>query len=391
MVVDPRQILEILRRVARGKGFTPLHEPQFAGREWAYVKECIDTNWVSSAGSYVEQFETRLADVCGTKHAVALVNGTSALRICFVIGGAKSDEEIILPALTFVATATAAAYVGAVPHLADSEPETLGLDAAKLKAHLGRIAKSDGKSTVNHETGGRIAIIVPMHTFGHPYDTDAISSMAHAFGIPVIEDAAESVGSYYRGRSCGLLGLLSALSFNGNKILTSGSGGAILTNDENLTRRAKHLSTTAKFPHAWDFNHDEVGWNYRLPNINAALGVAQLKQMPGFVAAKRKLARKWQEAFAGIDGVSVFVPPTCAESGHWLTALILSPQSRHLRDDILALTNAAGVMTRPVWKLIHHLPVFENCPRMNLDAATDLAQSIINILSSAKHSFANAA
>ena len=385
MTLRPEQVLERLKRVVGTSGFTPLHEPRFAGHEWDYVKECIDTGWVSSAGSYVGRFEAKLAEICGTKHAVAMVNGTAALHLAFVVGGVKPGDEIIMPALTFVATANAAAHAGAIPHLADSDAATLGLDAAKLKDHLARIARRQDGAMINRETGRRIAAIVPMHTFGHPCDMDAICEVADAHGIPVIEDAAESLGSTYKGRPCGSFGLLSALSFNGNKIVTTGGGGAILTNDDAIAQRARHLSTTAKRAHAWSFDHDEVGWNYRLPNINAALGVAQLEQLPGFLAAKRELARLWQAAFAGLDGISVFVPPAFGNSNHWLTALILAPQNRLLRDGILTLTNASGVMTRPVWKLMHHLPAFADVPRMNLATAEDLEQRIINIPSSARH------
>ena len=390
MALTPANVLERLQSVVGNTDFTPLHEPRFAGREWDYLKECIDTGWVSSGGEYVEKFERKLAEACGTKHAVALVNGTAALHLAFVVGGVRPGDEIILPDLTFVATANAAAHAGAIPHLADSDALTLGLNAGKLKAHLGRIAKRDKDSTVNRETGRRMAAIVPMHTFGHPCDMDAISAVAEEFGIAVIEDAAESLGSQYKGRPCGSFGRLAALSFNGNKIVTTGGGGAILTDNEELARRAKHLSTTAKRAHAWAFDHDEVGWNYRLPNINAALGVAQLEQLPEFVAAKRELACSWQQAFEGLNGLSVFKPPAFAESNYWLNALILSPENRQLRDEILALTNSSRMVTRPVWKLIHHLPAFAGCPRMNLDIATDLEQRIINIPSSAKHGLTDA-
>ena len=361
-----------------------LHEPCFAGHEWTYVKDCIDTGWVSSAGKYVERFEQKLAEVCGTRHAVAVVNGTAALHLALLLFGVKPGEEVLVPAMTFVATANAVVHAGAIPHFADSEMKTLGLDAAKLKTHLEAIAIRRGGSVFNRETGRRLAAIVPMHTFGHPCDMDGLLAVAEEFGIPLLEDAAEALGSSYRGKPCGSFGLLAALSFNGNKIVTTGGGGAIVTDDPSVARRAKHLSTTAKLAHAWAFEHDEVGWNYRMPNINAALGVAQLEQLPAFLAAKARLAERWQEVFAGMDGLRMFVPLEHVRSNHWLNALILDPEYRHLRDEILDLTNHEGLMTRPVWKLMHRLPAFADCPRMNLDVAVDLEQRIINIPSSAK-------
>lgn len=385
MTLEPREIVERLRQVVGEAPFTPLHEPRFAGHEWDYVKECIDTGWVSSAGKYVDEFERRLAEICGVPFAVAVVNGTAALHLSLLLAGVRPGDEVIIPALTFVATANAVAHANAIPHLADSDEETLGLDPAKLRAHLSRIVKRDGDDVINRETGRRLAAFVPMHTFGHPCDMDPLMAIAADFGIPMVEDAAESLGSTYKGEPCGSFGMLAALSFNGNKIVTTGGGGAILTCDEALARRAKHLSTTAKKHHAWAFDHDEVAWNYRMPNLNAALGCAQLEELPAFLTAKRNLARQWQEAFAGLGGLSFFVPPAFADSNHWLNALVLDEAHATLRDAILEETNAAGLMTRPVWKLMHDLPAFRDCPRMNLDCATSLEARIINIPSSARH------
>ena len=388
MSIDPNDIVARLKSVVGEAPFVALHEPRFAGHEWDYLKECIDTGWVSYAGKFVETFEQKLAEVSGVGHAVAMVNGTAALHLCCVLAGVKPGDEVILPALTFVATANAVAHAGAIPHLADSDETTLGIDAAKLRAHLARVARRENGQTVNHETGRRIAALMPMHTFGHPSDIDALMDVAEEFGLPLIEDAAESLGSTYKGRPCGSFGLVAALSFNGNKIVTTGGGGAILTNDEAVARRAKHLSTTAKKPHAWEFDHDEVAWNYRLPNINAALGVAQLEQLPGFLAAKRRLARDWQRAFAGMNSIRIFTPPAFAESNHWLNALVLDEDVAGERDIILERTNAARLMTRPVWKLMHHLPAFRDVPRMDLACAESLERRIINIPSSARHGMA---
>lgn len=391
MTIDPDQIVRRLKDVVGEAAFTPLHEPRFAGHEWDYVKACIDTGWVSSAGAYVDRFEAMLAEACGVPFAVAVVNGTAALHLAFVLAGVKPGDEVVIPALTFVATANAVAHAGAIPHLADSDETTLGLDPAKLRAHLSRIAAREAGATINRETGRRIAALVPMHTFGHPTDMDPLLDVAAEFGIPVVEDAAESLGSRYRDRPCGGFGLVSALSFNGNKIVTTGGGGAILTRDEALARRARHLSTTAKKPHAWAFDHDEVAWNYRMPNLNAALGCAQLEQLPGFLAAKAELARRWQAAFAGMDGLRIFVPPAFAQSNHWLTALVLDEAAAGQRDTILERSNATGVMTRPVWKLMHHLPAFRTVPRMDLGCAESLERRIINIPSSARHGLPGAA
>jgi perosamine synthetase len=383
--IGPEEIVARLKSVVGEAPFTPLHEPRFAGREWHYLKECIDTGWVSYAGKFVDAFEQKLAEISGVARAVAVVNGTAALHMCCILAGVRPGEEVIVPALTFVATANAVAHAGAIPHLADSDEATLGIDATKLRAHLSATTIRERSQLINRATGRRIAALMPMHTFGHPADMDALLAVAGDFGLPVIEDAAESLGSTYKGRPCGSFGLVSALSFNGNKIVTTGGGGAILTNDEELARRARHLTTTAKKPHAWEFDHDEVAWNYRMPNLNAAVGLAQIEQLPDFLKCKRQLAAEWQTAFAGLKGVHIFVPPDFAGSNHWLNALVLDREFAGWRDQILERSNAARLMTRPVWKLMHHLPAFRDVPRMNLDCAESLEQRIINIPSSVKH------
>ena len=275
-----------------------LHEPVFAGNEWDYLKDCLDSTFVSSVGAYVDRFEQMLAELTGAAHAVAVVNGTAALHVCLRLAGVEAGDEVLIPSLTFIATANAVSYCGAVPHLVDSSPVTLGLDAAALADRLGAIAVMKDGHAVNRETGRRLAAVVPMHTFGHPVDLDAIAEVAAAYGIPVVEDAAELLGSTYKGAPVGGRSHLAALSFNGNKIVTTGGGGAILTDDEDVRRHAKHLTTTAKTPHRWAFVHDEIGYNYRLPNLNAALGCAQLEQLPGFLAKKRALAMAYRDAFA---------------------------------------------------------------------------------------------
>lgn len=373
-------IVSTLARVLPGKSV--LHEPVFAGNEWSYVKECLDTTFVSSVGKFVDRFEAMLAESTGVKRAVAVVNGTAALHICLLLAGVKRDEEVLIPALTFVATANAVAYCQAVSHLIDSSPKTLGMGAEALELRLSEVAVKSADGVVRNKlTGRRIAACVPMHTFGHPVEIDEIAGICAHWGIPLIEDAAESLGSTYKGRNAGTTGLLSALSFNGNKIITTGGGGAILTNDEKLGALAKHITTTAKVPHAWAFNHDHVGYNYRMPNLNAALGCAQLERLPDFLARKRALAQRYASAFADVPGVRFFTEPAGCNSNYWLNVLLLDRAED--RQSVLEATNAAGYMTRPVWTLMHKLPMFADCPRMDLPVAEELEARLVNIPSGA--------
>lgn len=361
-----------------------LHEPEFAGREWDYVKECLDTGWVSSVGSFVDRFERDLAAYTGATHAVATSNGTSALHICLLLAGVKAGDEVLMPALTFIATANAASYAGALPHFVDSEAVSLGIDAAKLDAYLGETAHVTDGVCVNRRTGATIRALVVMHVFGHPSDLDALDAVARRWKLVLIEDAAESLGSTYHGRHTGNVGLLSALSFNGNKVVTTGGGGAVLTNDAELGRRAKHLTTTARTPHRWNFLHDEVGYNYRLPNLNAALGCAQLERLPNMLARKRTLAARYERAFGGIPGVRFLCEPVGTTSNYWLNAIVLDTADSDHRDTVLAALNDAGYMSRPVWTLLHRLPMYAECPRMDLSVAELLEASVINVPSSAK-------
>jgi len=365
------------------KGFLSLHEPRFADKEWTYVKECLDTGWVSSVGAYVDRFESDLATYTGVKRAIAVVNGTAALHMCLILAGVQSGDEVLLPTLTFIATANAVSYCGAVQHFVDSEERTLGLDPFRLSDYLNDIADIRHNVCYNRLTGRRIKAVVPMHTFGHPVDLDPIAEVCHRFRIELIEDAAESLGSIYKGQHTGNCGRLSALSFNGNKIITTGGGGAILTNDEELAARAKYLTTTAKVPHRWEFNHDMVGYNYRLPNLNAALGCAQLEQLPCFLANKRRLADLYKSAFNGLSGLRFVSEPEFASSNYWLNAILLDEELASERDKLLKLTNDNGIMTRPAWTLMHRLPMFAECPRMDLSVAESLERRLINIPSSA--------
>lgn len=377
----PGQVIAAIHAVA-GEGRFALHEPSFDGNEWLYLKECLDSTFVSSVGKFVDRFEMDLSKFTGAKHVVAVVNGTSALHIALKLAGVKTGDEVLIPALTFIATANAVSYCNATPHFIDSEISTLGVDATKLREYL--IDRTDQRSgqCINRATGQVIRALVPMHTFGHPADLDGLLAVARDFNIAVVEDAAESLGSYYHGKHTGTFGLLGTLSFNGNKTITTGGGGAILTNDAELARHAKHLTTTAKLPHAWEFSHDEVGYNYRLPNLNAALGCAQLEQLPTKLAAKRMLYTRYQDAFSQVEGVKLISEPSECHSNYWLQTLLLDSENVHLRDSILMATNDAGLMTRPVWILMHELAPFKVCPRMDLTTAQALAKRLINIPSS---------
>ncbi|MEH2544258.1 perosamine synthetase [Bradyrhizobium sp. AZCC 2262] len=378
-----RIVAAVQRAVGTPNGTLALHEPVFAGNEIAYLEECIKSTFVSSVGKFVDRFENMLEEVTGARRAVAVVNGTAALHTCFTLAGVEAGDEVMSPALTFIATTNAIAYCGASPHFIDSSFRTLGMDAQALGVRLGAIAQRGAGGTVNRETGRKIAAIAPMHTFGHPVDMDEIVAIARHWDIPVVEDAAESLGSTYKGHAVGSQARLAALSFNGNKIVTTGGGGAILTNDEELGRRAKHITTTAKLPHKWAFVHDEVGFNYRLPNLNAALGCAQLEQLDGFLASKRRLAAAYQRAFAGVPGVQFSREPEGTTSNYWLNAVLLDEAHADLRDEVLTALNASGFGARPTWTLMHRLPMFAACPRGDLRVAESIERRLINLPSSA--------
>lgn len=360
-----------------------LHEPQFAGNEWRYLKECLDSGWVSSGGKFVDRFERQVAEFIGSNHAVAVVNGTSALHICLKLAGVTSQDEVLVPALTFVATANAVAYCGAVPHFVDSDFRTLGLDPFKLDDYLSEIASVRSDGCFNKKTGARIKAVVPVHTFGHPVDMDPLIELCARFKLQMVEDAAESLGSYYQGRHTGNWGRASALSFNGNKIVTTGGGGMIVTNDKRLAAAAKHITTTSRIAHRWSFSHDQVGYNYRMPNVNAALGCAQLERMPEFISRKRRLADRYQKIFSGLKGIQFFSEPENARSNYWLNILLLDERYSDCLHTLLDLTHKAGIMCRPTWTLMHKLPMYKTCPHMPLEVAISLEGRILNIPSSA--------
>lgn len=378
-------ILHAIQQVV-GTQSAALHEPTLHGNEWRYLKECLDTNYVSSIGKFVNQFEHELADYTGAQHAVAVVNGTAALHVALMLGGVLRDDEILIPSLTFVATANAAAYLGAIPHFVDSNEGTLGVDPLALRNYLEKCTEMRNGSCVNINTGRVIRALVPMHTFGHPVDIDGLLAVAHDFHLILIEDAAESLGSRINGRHTGTFGLLGTLSFNGNKVITTGGGGAILCNDDELAKRARHITTTAKQPHRWEFNHDQIGFNYRMPNINAALGCAQLEQLDDFLVAKRALFTRYQAAFADIPEVRIMQEPNGCTSNYWLQTLLIdeatSKAQPDLRDLILQAGHEHGIQIRPAWQLLHTLTPFQQCPHMPLTLAKSLQQRIINLPSS---------
>ena len=372
------QIVEAVRKVV-GPGPVALHEPSFDGNEWIYLKECLDSNYVSSVGKFVDQFELSLANYTGAKYAISVVNGTAALQIALKLAGVNNGEEVLLPALTFVATANAISYLGAIPHFVDSEESTLGIDVVKLREYLSANTEKQSGLCINKSTKRIIRALVPMHTFGHPCDLEQLLSIARDFNLVLVEDAAESLGSFYKGQHAGTFGLLGTLSFNGNKTITTGGGGAILTNDEALARRAKHLTTTAKIAHKWEFDHDEIGYNYRMPNINAALGCAQMEKLPEKINSKRELFKRYKEAFKLILGASIFEEPKNCQSNYWLQTLLLKEDNLDLRDSVLDASNKEGIMTRPAWKLMSNLAPYRNSPAMSLESANALYRRAINL------------
>jgi perosamine synthetase len=378
-----RVAMLIRQTIGDPKEFIPLHEPEFSASSWTMVKDCLDSGWVSSVGKYVDQFEYDIAKACSTSHAVAVVNGTAALQVAMMVCGVRHGDEVIVPSLTFVATANAVVHVGAIPHFVDSDAHNFGIGVEALHNHLDRVAVRRGEGLFNQETGRRISAILPMHVFGHPVDMDPLITLADDYGLPVIEDAAEALGSSYKTRPCGSLGRVGILSFNGNKILTTGGGGALVTNDADLAKRAKHLTTTAKVPHRWAFEHDEIAFNYRMPNLNAALGCSQLQELEARVAQKRKLAHRYADAFDDMQSIEFIKEPAGCRSNYWLNTLRLKTEDPEQREQLLGLLNDQKIMARPVWALLHLLPMFTNCPKSKCPVAETLETQLINIPSSA--------
>lgn len=380
-IVDPHDFSERIRSVVGHDKFVGLHLPDISELEHRYVTECLNSTFVSSVGPFVNRFEDEISTFTGAKHAIAISNGTSALQVALVLAGVEYGDEVIVPALSFVATANAVAHAGAVPHFIDSSWATMGMCPDALSTAISGLERR-ATGMFNPVTGRKVSAIVPMHTLGHPVDIEKIVSIATAAGIPVVEDAAESLGSYVGTRHTGTFGLLGILSFNGNKTITTGGGGMILTNDDELGRRAKHLTTTAKLPHAWHFAHDETAWNYRLPNLNAALGVAQLERLPQFLAEKRLIAESYIEAFADAEGLSFIREPAGTTSNYWLCSVALSPGRESELEPFLAVANDSGLQCRPLWNLLNTLPMYSSAPCGPLENARSMQQLTISIPSS---------
>ena len=376
-----QDIVGFIRDTFKTRDFIPLHAPVFVGREREYLNECINSTFVSSVGKFVDRFEVEMARIAGAKFAVAVVNGTEALHVAMLVAGVERGDEVITQPLTFVATANAIAYVGAHHVFVDVDRDTVGLSPDALQQFLTENCEVRGDTCFNRISGRRVRACIPVHIFGHACRIDRILIVCEQWKIAVIEDAAEALGSSYRGRPLGSFGLLGTFSFNGNKIVTCGGGGAITTNDEALAKRAKHLTTTAKVPHQWNYVHDEIGYNYRMPNLNAAMACAQLECLDQFLQNKRELAQLYKDYFRKVDILFVVEPAEC-HSNYWLNAVMLS--DREARDGFLLETNAAGVMTRPAWQLMNRLPMFAGCQTGPLPNAEWLEERLVNIPSSVR-------
>jgi len=362
------------------KEFIPLHEPRFNGNEKKYLNECIDSTFVSSVGAYVDMFEENFASFVGSKYAVAMVNGTSALHISLLLADVKKDDEVITQALTFVATANAISYCDAKPIFVDVDLDTMGMSPDTLKAFLEVNCEIVDARCINKTTNKIIKACVPMHTFGHPCKIDEIKTICDEWCITLVEDAAESLGSYYKDKHTGTFGQMGVFSFNGNKIITSGGGGVLVTDDEKLAFRAKHLSTTAKVPHKYEYEHDELGFNYRMPNLNAALLLAQLEQLDNFLENKRDLASKYEIFFKDDLEIDFVKEPNDAKSNYWLQALLVKDKDK--RDDFLEYTNNNGVMCRVIWRLMNELDMYKDSQTTSLNNSKYLQTRVVNIPSS---------
>ena len=374
-----QKIVDFIKQTFKTESFIPLHEPRFVGNEKKYLNDCIDSTFVSSVGKYVDTFEKEFAKKVGSKFAIATVNGTAALHVGLLLADVKGGDEVITQPLTFIATCNAISYCGANPVFVDVDLDSMGMSPESLKEFLEQNCELKEKKCINKTTGKTIKACVPMHTFGHPCRIDTIKEICDIWNIALVEDAAESLGSYYKGKHTGTFGQIGAFSFNGNKIITSGGGGVIVTDDEVLAKRAKHITTTAKIHHPYEYVHDEIGYNYRLPNINAALLVAQLENLDGFLSSKRELADIYKEFFSHED-IKFIEEPQDSSSNYWLQAVLLKDKNQ--RDAFLEFTNANGVMTRPIWRLMNELEMFAKCQTTSLKNAKFLEERVVNIPSS---------
>ncbi|QSZ40745.1 LegC family aminotransferase [Sulfurimonas aquatica] len=371
------EIINFIKKLYDTDEFIALHEPKFIGNEKKYLTECIDSTYVSSVGAFVDRFEKDFAAYVGSKYAVATVNGSSALHIALLLADVKRDDEVITQALSFVATSNAISYTGASPIFLDVDMDTLGLSPDSLKSFLSLNCEIIEQKCINKNTNNIIKACVPMHTFGHPCKIDELKEICQNWHIKLVEDAAESLGSHYQDKHTGTFGSLGVFSFNGNKIITSGGGGVIVTDNKELAKRAKHLTTTAKVPHPYEYEHDEIGYNYRMPNLNAALLCAQLEQLKIFLEDKRDLAQKYKTFFTNIDDIEFIKEPKNAQSNYWLNALIFKDKSS--RDNFLKISNDNIVMSRPVWKLLSELKMFKKCQKDTLKNSKYLSERVLNI------------
>ncbi|AEV32395.1 putative PLP-dependent enzyme possibly involved in cell wall biogenesis [Owenweeksia hongkongensis DSM 17368] len=378
-----KKVVDFVKEWYDTEEFLPLHAPSFNGNEKKYLNECIDSTFVSSVGKFVTEAEEKFAKAVGTKYAVAVVNGTSALHLALRVAGVQKNEEVITQPLTFVATCNAISYLDAIPVFVDVDRETLGLSEDALEKFLEENAEMRNGVCYNKTSGRRIGACLPMHTFGHPVKLDEIKKVCDKCNITLVEDAAESVGTFYKGKHTGNVGLVSAFSFNGNKTITCGGGGMIVTNDKKLAQHAKHLSTVAKTPHPYEFFHDEIGYNYRMPNINAALLVAQLEQLDSVLENKRETAEAYENFFQNIEGIKFISEPKHGKSNYWLNTIELT--DKETRDEFLKYTNSKSVMTRPAWILMNELPGFKDCQVGDITNSRYLADRLVNIPSSVKN------
>lgn len=374
--MTPSHIVEFVRDTFKTDEFIPLHAPVFNGNEKQYVSETIDSTFVSSVGKFVDDFEHRLEAFTHSAKAVAVVNGTAALHTALYMAGVRSGDMVITQALTFVATCNALHHMGADPVFVDVSPVSLGLCPVALEKYLEDHTELKNGRCVDKQSGQRIAAVVPMHTFGHPVQLDELMSVCDRWCIPLVEDAAESLGSFYKGKHTGTFSDYSALSFNGNKIITTGGGGAVLCRTEELGQKTKHITTTAKVPHPYEFYHDEAAFNYRMPNLNAALGCAQLESLESYLQQKRKLATQYQSLFQNSEYAFV-KEPEYATSNYWLNAVLCADEQA--RNELLKVTNEAGVMTRPIWKLMPRLPMYAACKRGDLSVSEKLEATLVNL------------
>ena len=372
-----KKITDFIHDLYGGGDFIPLSVPMFIGNEKKYLNECIDTTFVSSVGKFVDRFEEETAKYTGCKRAVVCVSGTNALHMSLMLAGVERDDEVLTQALTFIATCNALSYIGAHPVFIDVDKDTMGLSPMAVREWLSKNSEQKDGQCYNKRSGRRIKACVPMHTFGHPVHLDELVEVCNEYHIELVEDAAESIGSLYKGRHTGTFGKVGALSFNGNKTITTGGGGMMLFNDEELGAYAKHITTQAKVPHRWEFRHDHIGYNYRMPNINAALGCAQLEHIEEFVASKRKTAMAYEEFFKNIPDIDFFTEPENTRSNYWLNVVIL--KDKEAQQEFLQYTNDNGVMTRPIWELMNRLPMFENCESDGLKNTIWFADRVVNI------------